>query len=169
MAVNQVELSVEGISDLIGMLEQRERNVKTRAQQIVNTLAEYAENEAKASLDAYLAEDASPVNLALRTGRLRESIGHEPSGRMLLRPKGRFKARVFAKAPYAGYVEKGTGPVGAASPHPSGMGTYASEEWMYYNTVLQRRLVTEGFRSRPFMWEAHTKTRERLHELLREG
>lgn len=169
MAVNQIELSVEGVNDLIEMLEKRERDVKTRAHQIVNTLAEYAESEAKASLDAYLAEDASPVNLELRTGRLRASIGHTPSSRMLLRPKGRFKARVFAKAPYAGYVEKGTGPVGSASPHPSGMGTYASKEWAYFNTALQRLLVTEGFRSRPFMWEAHTKTRERLHELLREG
>ena len=49
MAVNQVELSVEGISDLIEMLEQRERNVKTRAQQIVNMLAEFAESEDRKS------------------------------------------------------------------------------------------------------------------------
>lgn len=65
---------------------------------------------------------------------------------------------IKAGAPYAVYVEFGTGVVGASSPHPKGVGggydvnKHGDAGWWYFNDRDGRMHWTKGMESRPFMY-----------------
>jgi len=65
---------------------------------------------------------------------------------------------IIAGAPYAAYVEFGTGIVGAGAPHPTPLGwtydvnSHGDAGWWYLNPRDGRVHWTKGMKSRPFMY-----------------
>lgn len=65
---------------------------------------------------------------------------------------------VRAGAPYAIFVEYGTGVIGAGSPHPKPDGWqydangHGDEGWVYLNKRDGKHYWTRGYQSRPFMY-----------------
>ena len=89
---------------------------------------------------------------AVYTGELEQSI------QGLFMPDERC-GFVIADAPYAIYVEYGTGIVGAGDPHPEADGNWnydvkghGQEGWFYRNDKDGKVHWTKGFISRPFMY-----------------
>jgi hypothetical protein len=75
---------------------------------------------------------------------------------------------IRANAPYAVYVEFGTGVIGKSNPHPAPEGwkydvnEHGDKGWWYFNERDQKWHWTKGMASRPFMYNT-------LQELQREA
>jgi len=57
---------------------------------------------------------------------------------------------ISTNAPYAMYVEYGTGSVGQGG---SSVGTYTQTGWVYYDDYVGQFFYTEGMAARPFMYD----------------
>ena len=113
---------------------------------------------------------------AVDTGELADSIScteYDPSAHCVV---------VYSKAPYAIYVEYGTGMVGAALPHPdiggfppplseyTGYDTNGHGEagWTYVSDRDGKLHWTKGMISRPFMYHAYREVDRQLVKIAQE-
>ena len=94
------------------------------------------------------------------------------------------EGKVFTELDYAGYVEMGTGPVGAASPHPSATeNEYSTSEYIFTRTLKNGKTVrfvtdgwvypidggyrfTRGQPARPFMYPAMKENEDKIPGML---
>lgn len=93
---------------------------------------------------------------AFDTGRLYESCDGS-----VIATSDLVVVEVTNKAPYAKYVEFGTGPKGKASPHPLG-GSYRDDGWVYKSEKDGEFHYTEGMPARPFMYPTFKKYEEEI-------
>lgn len=149
----------------VGAVEEKLRN---GLDNLCRKLLDEGVNVAKAQLMAFPAVD---------TGALMASIGHgayDPQSKTGI---------IYAGAYYAFYVEYGTGPIGAANPHPNvtngtgssfavmsrdGRRTYegynaAKPGWYYYGDDGQWH-YTEGMPSRPFMYNTMMTLKDKAEQ-----
>lgn len=81
---------------------------------------------------------------------------------------------IKAGAPYAVYVEFGTGVVGAGSPHPDPAGwqydvnNHGESGWWYYNDRDGKMHWTKGMRSRPFMYNTARELEQECVRIAKE-
>ena len=135
-----VDLDKRSIERAIGEIKAYEAELYEKIDEFTRRLAEYGLEFAQHRIIDYGAVD---------TGELYRSMNMKrgdviPNGSQWI---------IFTDCPYAQFVEFGTGPVGAANPHPSGYNVYRSTGWNYWNERASRWQHTNGMRSRPFMWD----------------
>ena len=81
---------------------------------------------------------------------------------------------IKAGAPYAVYVEFGTGIVGSGSPHPAPAGwqydvnAHGESGWWYYNDRDGKMHWTKGMPSRPFMYNTAKQLENECKIIARE-
>lgn len=81
---------------------------------------------------------------------------------------------IRAGAPYAVYVEFGTGVVGQGSPHPAPAGwrydvnNHGEAGWWYFNDRDQKWHWTKGIESRPFMYNTARELERECGRIARE-
>jgi len=135
-------LSTKEINRAIRELEQYKKELNRKTSLLIEALTDRGVEIAKAQIRELG---------AVYTGELEESI------------TGYFNPTVQvgiirAGAPYAIYVEFGTGIVGAGSPHPAPAGwrydvnNHGEAGWWYFNDRDQKWHWTKGIKSRPFMY-----------------
>lgn len=135
-------LSTKEINRAIRELEQYKKELNRKTSLLIEALTDRGVEIAKAQIRELG---------AVYTGELEESI------------MGYFNPTVQvgiirAGAPYAIYVEFGTGVVGAGSPHPAPAGwrydvnNHGEAGWWYFNDRDQKWHWTKGIESRPFMY-----------------
>ena len=135
-------LSTKEINRAIRELEQYKKELNRKTSLLIEALTDRGVEIAKAQIRELG---------AVYTGELEESI------------TGYFNPTVQvgiirAGAPYAIYVEFGTGIVGAGSPHPAPAGwrydvnNHGEKGWWYFNDRDQKWHWTKGIESRPFMY-----------------
>ena len=138
-----MDLSTKSIDLAIREIRQFQEDLKQTCWELVEALTMEGAEIAKmqvASMDA------------VYTGELEQSI------KGLFFPSERC-GFVIAEAPYAIYVEYGTGIVGKENPHPEAAGNYdydvnnhGIKGWVYKNDNDGKFYWTKGFVSRPFMY-----------------
>lgn len=135
-------LSVKEINRAIREIEKYKAELNAKISMLIEALTDYGVEIAKVqvrSLGAWY------------TGELESSISgyFSPSTGVGI---------IKAGAPYAVYVEFGTGVVGASAPHPAPTGWaydvngHGESGWWYYNPNDGRVHWTKGMESRPFMY-----------------
>ena len=153
-----VELSPAGINRAIKEIEAEERRIKDKARTLVEALTDLGVTVAKVQL-ASLG--------AAYTGELIESISGYFSpvlGAGIIR----------AGAPYAVFVEFGTGVVGAQSPHPNpegwvyDAGGHGEKGWFYFNDRDGKWHWTQGMESRPFLYNTARELEAQCAKIARE-
>ena len=142
-----IDLSPSGINRAIRELKQFQSDLEECCNELVRVLVEDGMTVAKMNVMS--------MN-AVYTGSLEDSI------QGVFFP-GERTGVIFADAPYALFVEYGTGIVGAGSPHPGAEGvewdydvnSHGEKGWVYYAEVdgNKRFRWTAGQPSRPFMFE----------------
>ena len=81
---------------------------------------------------------------------------------------------IRAEAPYAIYVEFGTGIVGKQNPHPAPEGwkydinEHGERGWYYFNERDQKWHWTKGMASRPFMYNTLLELQRQVEDIARE-
>jgi len=130
------DLSVDGLDKAIKEVNLIRTKLKPAMERLINELAKQGAVIAKAQLIMF-------DRPAYDTGILSSSIVNIPFDGEA--------GYVKTDCPYAIYVEFGTGPRGAGSPHPLG-GGYRGTGWKYYNERYGHVLFTYGMGSRPFMY-----------------
>ena len=108
---------------------------------------------------------------ALDTGELADSIDGYYS-------ENYHTGFVFSKAPYAFFVEYGTGIVGSHAPHPGGedwnvgwqydVNEHGEAGWSYISDRDHKLHWTKGMISRPFMYETYKELERLSHRLAAE-
>ena len=138
----KIHLNPKDIGRVIKDIKKYKRELKAKIELLIKELTEYGVEIAKAQVRELGAK---------YTGELEESIeGYfDPvSGVGIIK----------AGAPYAVYVEFGTGIVGKHQPHPSPEGwrydinSHGESGWWYFNDNTGRMQWTKGMPSRPFMY-----------------
>ena len=135
----EMTLDPSSIEKAIRQIEEFESKLKPAMINLINSLTQQGAIIAKANLVMF-------EQPAFDTGELQDSIESVPYDGSA--------GYVRTTCPYAIYVEYGTGPRGAISPHPAGDGEYRPTGWTYYNDRIGRVLFTYGMGSRPFMYNA---------------
>ena len=135
-------LSTKEINRAIRELEQYKKELNRKTSLLIEALTDRGVEIAKAQIRELG---------AVYTGELESSISgyFSPSTGVGI---------IKAGAPYAVYVEFGTGIVGAGSPHPAPAGwrydvnNHGEAGWWYFNDRDQKWHWTKGIESRPFMY-----------------
>jgi len=135
-------LSTKEINRAIRELEQYKKELNRKTSLLIEALTDRGVEIAKAQIRELG---------AVYTGELESSISgyFSPSTGVGI---------IKAGAPYAVYVEFGTGIVGAGSPHPAPAGwrydvnNHGEKGWWYFNDRDQKWHWTKGIESRPFMY-----------------
>lgn len=155
-----INLDPKSIDKAIKELQEYKRDLKSKINELVEELTYRGEEIAKIEVKAMD---------AVYTGELERSI------------KGYFSHStgvgiIEAGAPYAVYVEFGTGVVGEGSPHPdiraSGwvydINNHGEEGWVYFNERDGKLHWTKGFKSRPFMYNTAQQLEKECSRIARE-
>lgn len=153
-----MNLSTKSITDAIGQIELYKAELKIRTNRLIERLTERGVEIAKLQvrqLDA------------VYTGQLEESIEgvFDPENAVGI---------IRAGAPYAVYVEYGTGIVGQNFPHPAPEGwqydvnKHGESGWWYFNDRDGRWHWTQGMVSRPFMYNTARELERQAITIARE-
>ena len=139
--VIKFSLDEKSIDRAIQELNEYKKLFKLKCDLLVKTLTEYGVEIAKMEVKKLD---------AIYTGELQNSIeGFFPSSNVGI---------IRAGATYAVYVEFGTGVVGKGSPHPDPQGyqydvnNHGYKGWVYYDEDSGTFKWTQGYKSRPFMY-----------------
>lgn len=139
--VIKFSLDEKSIDRAIQELNEYKKLFKFKCDLLVKTLTEYGVEIAKMEVKKLD---------AVYTGELQNSIeGFFPSHNVGI---------IRAGATYAVYVEFGTGVVGKGSPHPDPQGyqydvnNHGYKGWIYYDEDSGEFRWTQGYKSRPFMY-----------------
>ncbi len=153
-----IKLNPKDIGRVIKDIEKYKRELTEKVNLLIGELTDYGVQVAKAQVRELG---------AWYTGELESSI------------EGYFSPSVGvgiikAGAPYAVYVEFGTGVVGKSQPHPSpddwryDINEHGESGWWYFNDNTGRTQWTKGMPSRPFMFNTARKLEEDCKEIARE-
>ena len=153
-----IRLNPKDIGRVIKDIEKYKRELTEKVNLLIGELTDYGVQVAKAQVRELG---------AWYTGELESSI------------EGYFSPSVGvgiikAGAPYAVYVEFGTGIVGKSQPHPSpddwryDINEHGESGWWYFNDYTGRTQWTKGMPSRPFMFNTARKLEEDCKEIARE-
>ena len=135
-------LSTKEINRAIREVEKYKAELSNKMSMLIEALTDYGVEVAKAQVRELG---------AWYTGELESSITGYFSPTVCV-------GIIKAGAPYAIYVEFGTGIVGAGSPHPAPAGwrydvnNHGEAGWWYFNDRDQKWHWTKGIESRPFMY-----------------
>jgi HK97 gp10 family phage protein len=148
----KMKLTTRSIEDAIKEVKERKRELNAKVVKLIKALMEAGVDIAKAQVRELG---------AVYTGELEESITgfFDPEAGIGI---------IRANAPYAVYVEFGTGVIGKSNPHPAPEGwkydvnEHGDKGWWYFNERDQKWHWTKGMASRPFMYNT-------LQELQREA
>lgn len=152
-------LSEKEITRVIKDIEKYKRELTEKVNLLIGELTDYGVEVAKAQVRELG---------AWYTGELESSI------------KGYFSPSagvgiIKAGAPYAVYVEFGTGIVGKTSPHPDkpegwqyDINDHGDDGWWYFNDNTGRTQWTKGMPSRPFMYNTARKLENDCRIIARE-
>ena len=151
-------LSVKEINRAIREVEKYKRELTEKVNLLIGELTDYGVEVAKAQVRELG---------AWYTGELESSI------------EGYFSPSVGvgiikAGAPYAVYVEFGTGVVGKSQPHPSpddwryDINEHGESGWWYFNDNTGRMQWTKGMPSRPFMYNTARELENACERIARE-
>ncbi len=147
-----MKLTTRSIEDAIKEVKECKRELNAKVVKLIKALMEAGVDIAKAQVRELG---------AVYTGELEESITgfFDPEAGIGI---------IRANAPYAVYVEFGTGVIGKSNPHPAPEGwkydvnEHGDKGWWYFNERDQKWHWTKGMASRPFMYNT-------LQELQREA
>ena len=151
-------LSVKEINRAIREIEKYKAELNAKVSRLIEALTDYGVEVAKAQVRELG---------AWYTGELESSI------------EGYFSPSVGvgiikAGAPYAVYVEFGTGVVGSGSPHPAPAGwrydvnAHGESGWWYYNDRDGKMHWTKGMPSRPFMYNTARELEQECVKIAKE-
>ena len=154
----KINLNPREIDRLIKDIKQYKRELTEKVNLLIGELTDYGVEVAKAQVRELG---------AWYTGELESSI------------EGYFSPSVGvgiikAGAPYAVYVEFGTGVVGKSQPHPSpddwryDINEHGESGWWYFNDNTGRMQWTKGMPSRPFMYNTARKLENDCRIIARE-
>ena len=154
----KINLNPREIDRLIKDIKQYKRELTEKVNLLIGELTDYGVEVAKAQVRELG---------AWYTGELESSI------------EGYFSPSVGvgiikAGAPYAVYVEFGTGIVGKGQPHPSPDGwqydinDHGESGWWYFNDNTGHMQWTKGMPSRPFMYNTARKLENDCRIIARE-
>lgn len=156
--------AIKGLDSLMRKLDALGGDVQNALAQAVMETAEVAAADARTLAPANSMSQADGAG----GGSLRSSIATEKK----TLPDGS-EARVFTNAPHAGFVEFGTGPVGAGnhagiSPHVSP--SYTTRKSWVYPTVIKGEetfVTTSGQPARPYLYPAAAANKETFVSLAK--
>ena len=154
----KINLNPREIDRLIKDIKQYKRELTEKVNLLIGELTDYGVEVAKAQVRELG---------AWYTGELESSI------------EGYFSPSVGvgiikAGAPYAVYVEFGTGVVGKSQPHPSpddwryDINEHGESGWWYFNDYTGHPQWTKGMPSRPFMYNTARKLENECRIIARE-
>lgn len=154
----KINLNPREIDRLIKDIKQYKRELTEKVNLLIGELTDYGVEVAKAQVRELG---------AWYTGELESSI------------EGYFSPSVGvgiikAGAPYAVYVEFGTGVVGKSQPHPSPDGwrydinEHGESGWWYFNDYTGHPQWTKGIPSRPFMYNTARELENACERIARE-
>ena len=154
----KINLNPREIDRLIKDIKQYKRELTEKVNLLIGELTDYGVEVAKAQVRELG---------AWYTGELESSI------------EGYFSPSVGvgiikAGAPYAVYVEFGTGIVGKSQPHPSpddwryDINEHGESGWWYFNDYTGHPQWTKGMPSRPFMYNTARKLENDCRIIARE-
>ena len=154
----KINLNPREIDRLIKDIKQYKRELTEKVNLLIGELTDYGVEVAKAQVRELG---------AWYTGELESSI------------EGYFSPSVGvgiikAGAPYAVYVEFGTGVVGKSQPHPSPDGwrydinEHGESGWWYFNDYTGHPQWTKGMPSRPFMYNTARELENACERIARE-
>lgn len=153
-----IKLNPKDIGRVIKDIEKYKRELTEKVNLLIEKLTDYGVQVAKAQVRELG---------AWYTGELESSI------------EGYFSPSVGvgiikAGAPYAIYVEFGTGIVGKSQPHPSpddwryDINNHGDSGWWYFNDNTGRMQWTKGMPSRPFMYNTARELENACERIARE-
>jgi hypothetical protein len=153
-----IKLNPKDIGRVIKDIEKYKRELTEKVNLLIGELTDYGVEVAKAQVRELG---------AWYTGELESSI------------EGYFSPSVGvgiikAGAPYAVYVEFGTGIVGKSQPHPSpddwryDINEHGESGWWYFNDNTGRMQWTKGMPSRPFMYNTAKQLENECKIIARE-
>lgn len=156
---------IKGLDSLYKKLQRLDGDTKGALRQAIDktTLMSEASAKANAPVSGSSQADGSGV------GSLRASITRE-----LLISDVSIEGRVFTNAPHSGFVEFGTGPVGAANHagiSPNVSPTYTTRKSWVYPTVIDGEetfRTTSGQPARPYLYPAAVEHKDTLTTLARQ-
>ena len=151
-------LSTKEINRAIREVEKYKAELNTKVSMLIEALTDYGVEIAKVQVRQLG---------AWYTGELESSISgyFSPSTGVGI---------IKAGAPYAVYVEFGTGVVGAGSPHPAPAGwrydvnAHGESGWWYYNDRDGKMHWTKGMPSRPFMYNTARELEQECVKIAKE-
>jgi hypothetical protein len=154
----KINLNPREIDRLIKDIKQYKRELTEKVNLLIGELTDYGVQVAKAQVRELG---------AWYTGELESSI------------EGYFSPSVGvgiikAGAPYAVYVEFGTGIVGKSQPHPSpddwryDINEHGESGWWYFNDYTGHPQWTKGMPSRPFMYNTARELENACERIARE-
>lgn len=154
----KINLNPREIDRLIKDIKQYKRELTEKVNLLIGELTDYGVEVAKAQVRELG---------AWYTGELESSI------------EGYFSPSVGvgiikAGAPYAVYVEFGTGIVGKSQPHPSpddwryDINEHGESGWWYFNDYTGHPQWTKGIPSRPFMYNTARELENACERIARE-
>jgi hypothetical protein len=154
----KINLNPREIDRLIKDIKQYKRELAEKVNLLIGELTDYGVEVAKAQVRELG---------AWYTGELESSI------------EGYFSPSVGvgiikAGAPYAVYVEFGTGVVGKSQPHPSpddwryDINEHGESGWWYFNDYTGHPQWTKGMPSRPFMYNTARELENACERIARE-
>ena len=160
MAKTVIRFSLEqkDISRAIRELKQFKKDFLKKCNSLVQELTDYGVDVAKV--------EVTQLD-AVYSGELRDNI------------EGYFSPTtgvgiIAAGTLYAVYVEFGTGVVGSQSPHPNPQGytydinAHGEDGWVYYNDDIGDFRWTQGFKSRPFMYNTARQLEKDCEKIAQE-
>lgn len=151
-------LSVKEINRAIREIEKYKAELNAKVSMLIEALTDYGVEIAKAQVRQLG---------AWYTGELESSISGYFSPSLGV-------GIIKAGAPYAVYVEFGTGIVGKSQPHPSPDGwrydinEHGESGWWYFNDYTGHPQWTKGMPSRPFMYNTARELENACERIARE-
>lgn len=156
--------TIKGMNSLMNKLSKLGGNSNEAILAAIQKTVELAKESAEANAPASKGSQADSAGSGSLKGSITSEVKTTPT---------RIEGRVFTKAPHAGFVEFGTGPVGAANHagiSPNVRVSWTTRKyWVYPITIRGKQTfrVTSGQPARPYLYPAAVEHKDTLTRLTR--